>query len=390
MASQDLIELTTKLYTEGYNLLSKKTEYRLEGTRPTLKVTVILEKDGKQLSISSSEVDFLKYATELRSVTSTTGEHRFARVRNPSQYNADLENLVDADRSRIKEATENIRSGKFTLKYNPSKLIDEFLKNERNVKDEKYLPLKKDYHYILASIVLTSGKLLKAHRQLMRKYPEARKVFEAIDAIMKGFWQTGNAVKDYRFYKRFVNFDMNTLAKRMSTQLPAMEDTVKDFLRRGDIDAYVAIPKMMNIYGRLMELLTPAINVIRIGLELRRGNTSPDKDYGLTRNIVVLKSDVDYGPLFGRLDEQIRHADAHASILIDKAAGKVQLIDTRSGKGRVVGEYTFDKFADAINVMQNEFFPIIYPTLMLFDIAALGLLLASREYKSLLLALGNS
>ena len=64
-------------------------------------------------------------------------------------------------------------------------------------------------------------------------------------------------------------------------------------------------------------------------------------------------------------------------------------MDERGSKGKILRTYTFDELTNMINNMQNEFFPVIYPTIVLFDIVILDLLLASREYKYLLLALGN-
>ena len=207
--------------------------------------------------------------------------------------------------------------------------------------------------------------------------------------FLKSFRSTGNALKDYKFYKKYVNFDIDDLGERISAQLIVADDTVKDFVKRSKIDANIAIPKMMNIYGRFFEILAPMINLIRIGLELKRGNSSPEAVYRVGENIKILKSDPDCGSVFACLDEQIRHSDAHASIRIDEATRKVFLIDARSGIEKIVQVYTFDELVDVINTMQNEFFPIIYPTLVLFDIAMLDLLLVSREYKHLLLALGN-
>lgn len=389
MASQDFIELMKKLHTEKYSMLSKKTEFNGMGANPSLKVTAVLEKGGKQIEIQSSEWDFIKYVTELRSVTDNAGEHKFAQLKDLNKYNADLEHLVDADHSRMKEAFEKVRSGTFSLSYDPSKLVDGLLKSEKNIKDEKYLPLKKDYHYILASTLLKSAELMKGHKQLIRKYPEGSKVFEAVEIIMKCFWPTRNALYDYNYYKRYVDFDVNLLMKRVSTQLPSIEDTVRSFRNRGDIDAYIVVPKFMDIYAHQMELLKPAINILRIGLELKSGNKSPVKELELAQNVEKLRSDADYGTLFGRLDEQIRHAAAHASTNIDKSTGKIQLLDVRGGKEIVVREYTAEAFADAINAMRNEFFPIIYPTIMIFDIVTFAMLLRSREYIGLLLALGS-
>ena len=390
MVSQDFIDLMTKLHDEKYKLLSKSIEYDGMSENPLLKVNVVLEKDGNQISIQSSEPDFLKYVVGLRGIADTTGEHKFTRVKDSNQYNVDLEHLIDEDRSRIKEATENIKSGRFTLTYDPSKLVDELLKCKSNVNKEKYLLLKKDYHYILASTLLMSAQLMQGHKKLIRKYPEGSKVFEAVEIIMKCFWPTRNALQDYNYYKSYVDFNVNLLMKRVSTQLPSIEDTVRSFRNRGDVDAYIIVPKFMDIYAHQMELLKPAINILRIGLELKSGNKLPIKELNLDKNIKILRSDTDYGTLFGRLDVQIRHANAHVATNIDKSTGKIQLLDVRGKKESIIGEYTSEAFADAINAMQNEFFPIIYPTIMLFDIATLAMLLRSREYIWLLLALGNS
>jgi hypothetical protein len=232
--------------------------------------------------------------------------------------------------------------------------------------------------------------MLNAREALIKKYPEAQKIVDAVEGIfLKSFRPTGNALKNYESYRKYINFDIDALGDRMSAQLIVADDTVKDFIKRSEIDANIAIPKMMNIYGRFFEILAPIINLIRIGLELKRGILSPEAKYGVGENIKILKSDRDYGELFGCLDEQIRHSDAHASIRINKVTHKVSFIDARSGKEKVVRVYTFDELIDMINTMQNEFFPAIYPTLVIFDIAMLVLLLVSREYKYLLLTVGN-
>ena len=390
MPSQDFIELMNKLHNEKYQMLSKKVEYDGMSENPSLKVTVILEKDGNQVSMQSSEPDFFKHVVELRGVADTTGEHKFIRIKDLKQYNTDAVHLIDEDRSKIKKAVEEIKSGKFTCKYRPAKLIDEFLENKKNVRDVKFLPLRRDYYYILAAALIESNKMLKMQEMLIKKYPEAQKIFDAIEGIfLKSFRPTNNALKNYRFYKKYINFDIDELGERMSTQLTVADDTSKDFIRRGKVDSHIAIPRSMNIYGRFLEILAPIINLIRIGLELKRGNPSPEMRYEIGENIKILKSDSDYGSLFGCLDEQIRHSDAHASIRIEKTARKVFLIDARSGKGKVMRVYTFDELVNMINVMENEFFPVIYPILVLFDIAMFELLLVSREYKHLLLAIDN-
>lgn len=390
MASQDFICLMAKLHEERCDVRSIKVNAERVGDNFPIVATIVLEKGGEQITLQSSEIDFVEYLFELRGVVDTDGDYRFRRLKDPNQYLTDVEHLIDEDKGKLKEAAKKIISGEFTFTYDAHKLIDQLLRSKGNVKNEKFLPLKRDYHYILANAFLISKEMLKANDGLAHKYSESKKIILAVDTVMKSFWPTGNAIKDYKFYRSFVKFDIDGLAKRISTELPVADDTIKEFIRRGKIDADIAIPKLMDMYGRLIELSAPMINLIRIGLELKRGNSSPHKEYRLGQNIEILKADLDYGPFFSCLDEHIRHADAHASRRIDRASRKVHLLDARCKRERIVGTYTFDEFTAMINRMQNQFFPAIFPTLMLFDTATMDILLVSTEYKHLLLAVSNT
>ena len=389
MASNDFVDLMTRLHKEKHDVLRVKINAERVGENFSTTATIVLKRGEEQVTLVSSEVDFILYVFELRRVADAQGEYRFRRVRDPEQYFTDIRHLVDQDHSKLREAAEKIRLGEFTFAYSVRELIDELLSGERNVRNKKFLPLKRDYHYILANAFVTSEEMLKAHKRLAHKYPEAKRTIDAADAIMRSFRPTDNAVKDYRFYRSHLRFDMNELSRRASTELLVSDDTVKDFIRRGKLDADIAIPKMMDIYGRFIELLTPVLNLLRIGLELKRGNASPSREYRLGQNIGMLKADPTYGPLFGCLDEQMRHSDAHVSRRIDKASREVCLLDARGRKERIVSTYTFDEFTDMINVMQNQFFPAVLPTFILFDTAMLDLLLTSPEYRLLVLAIGN-
>lgn len=388
MASQDFINLMAKLHTEGYKIISINRNAKRVGDSFSIEATVVLAKDEDRITLESSEADFIMYLAELRGVVDTNGEYEFKHVKNTKQYDADLEYLVDIDKSRTKKATEDIISGKFGFSYHPQELVDELLGNKGNIK-KHLLPLKNDYHHILVAYVLQSKEMLKARELLMKKYPEAQKVVDGVERILMAFRSTGNAVSDYKFYRNFARLDVDELGERMSTQLEDADDIMKEFIKRRAVDTYISFPRMMNIYANFLEILSPMLNLVRIGLELRRGNDSPNKYYELVENIGILKSDKRFGHLFSCLDEQIRHASAHASFRINKAVRKVYLLDERGRKGKITRTYTFDQLTNILNGMNNEFFPVIYPTLVLFDIAMLDLLLVSREYKHLLLALGN-
>jgi len=202
MASKDFMNLMTKLYQERYNVFSINISSKRVGDSFTTVASVVLAKGEEKITLHSTEWDFIKYLVELRGVVDVDGEYRFKPLKNLEQYNADAEHLIDVDRSKLKNAADDLRSKKFEFTYNPLKMIDEFLKSERNVKNKKFLPLKTDYHHILTAALLQSKAMLEARERIIKKYPETQKLVKAVEGIfLKSFRPTRNALKDYKFYK---------------------------------------------------------------------------------------------------------------------------------------------------------------------------------------------
>ena len=71
--------------------------------------------------------------------------------------------LIDQDGAKLKNTLNDLPSGKYIFKYSPHKLIDELLEsppNIRTLRNPKFLPLLKDYFYILALVLKQSQELL--------------------------------------------------------------------------------------------------------------------------------------------------------------------------------------------------------------------------------------
>jgi hypothetical protein len=387
MASNEFINLMTKIHTEKHGILSTHIKVEKIDGGFLGEATVVLEKNGKQTTVKSSEPDFFEYVIHLERVADEKGKYKFARMRDLNQYWGDIEHLVDKDHSKIKTAIGEMTSGKFEFSYNPIKLIDDLIVHNGSPKNRKFLPLKKDYHYILAARLLESQQILRIQKEVIRKNPEIQKIIDAVGQITMAFRPTGNVIKDYKFYKSFVNFDIQALMKRISTQSKVINDTMKEFFQRGSVPGDIAIPRLMGIYGRVMELSAPVLNLLRIGLELRGGNQRLVRQLSLTENVARLKTDPNYGHIFSCLDEMIRHSDAHASITV--ADGIVNLIDARGPEAKIVRTYKFKEIVQMIREMQRSLFPALITTLILQEIAMIDLLLTSPEYKHLLLAVNN-
>ena len=387
MSSQDFIQLMDKIHKERYDVYSINLKAERQNGGFSTKATVTLEKGGKQISIESQSWDFIQYAIELRRSADIYGKVQFTRIKDLNKYYEDVNHLIDLDHRKVHNAWEDIRSGKFVFNYQPTKLVKEFLSNNRNVKKSTYLPLKKDYHHIFALSLTEARKFLNLQNKLIQNKPNIQDLVKAGEEITKSFRATGNALTDFQFYQSFVSFDTEDLYERIMAQTTVVEDTVQELIRRKTVPSNIAIPKIIDMYSRCLELSAPILNLIRIGLEIKNGIPSPSKNYSLTRNVSSLIGDQNYGQYFSCLDAAIRHTDAHISYKI--SGGDVQLLDIRSKKPKLIKTYTFDEIHKMTNALWYELLPAIFYIFSIREVAAFLLVLASFEYKVLLLSIDN-
>ena len=387
MSSQDFIQLMDKIHKEGYDIHSINIKAERQNDGFSTKATVTLEKGGKQISIESQSWDFIQYAMELRRSADIYGKVKFTRIRDSNKYYEDVKHLIDLDHRKVHNAWEDIRSGKFVFNYDPPKMVEEFLSNNKNVRKSTYLPLKKDYHHILALSLTKARKFSNLQNKLIQNNPNIQDLVKAGEEITKSFRPTGNALTDFQFYQSFLSFDIQDLNKRFTEQTTVIEDTIQELIRRKTIPSNIAIPKIMDIYRRCLELSAPMLNIIRIGLEIKNGVPSPIKNDSLTRNVSSLIGDQNYGQYFSCIDATIRHADAHISYKI--SGREVQLLDIRSKKPKVIKTYTFDEILKMTNALLYELLPAIFYTFLIREVAAFLLVLTSFEYKVLLLSIDN-
>jgi hypothetical protein len=393
MVSKDLQDILQKIHTERYEIARTVThgERKGSGTDFNIETSIILEKEGEQVTITTSEPDCIIYVARLRSIVLTDGKILRVPVKNTELYNRNIGSLIDKDNIKIEDALRDIVSGKFVFTYSPQKLTDELLESPANIKtlrNPKFLPLLKDYFYILALILKQSQELLRMHNELEKKTPEIKESLTAMGWIYAGFsLVTKNPIKNYRYFKSHVSFDSDRLFEQLSHQMEIIDEVYQSLIAKGRLNWRRDIPKMMGIYTRCIEPLRPLINLLRVGLELREGVRSPKKDYTLIQNIAILKSHAKYSSLFACLDEQIRHGDAHTSTFVK--GNQVEIRNGLTRKSKVIRTFKCNELANIILEMRQQFFPALMTATILNDFALLDQVLISVEYKLLLASLGN-
>lgn len=290
-----------------------------------------------------------------------------------------MELFTQEDKTKFQEALKALKSGAFKFNYDYLSLIDKHLEEIQSEQRTKYPLLQKDYYYIVAHTSQAIARITVAHKVLMRKYPEAQKTFIAIDKLLRIFI-TGHPIEDYKKFKKYMQIDIDALKKRLDFELDDIDDITNSLIQRHTVKANIAIAREMDIYTRIIELSKPTFNLLRVALEIYRGNKSPSKIKYLSDNIEILRTDSEFVDIFNCLDLQLRHASAHASRRIEGQT--LYLLDTRGGQDIIVGQYTFEEFSNIINRTRNELFPILLPTIILFDLCLFLLLLHSTEYRN--------
>lgn len=393
MISNHLRIILQKIHTEKYRVACTETHAERKDTDATfdIETSITLEKEGEQLTINTSELDCILYVAKLRSIAQSDGEVLLAPIKNADLYNQTIEFLIDEDGAKLQNALNDLSSGKFVFEYSPHKLIDELLEsppNIRTLRNPKFLRLTKDYFSILALVLKQSQELLGIQNRIEKRYPEIKKYLTAMEWIYAAFSSvTKNPIKNYSYFKSYVSFDSDILFDQLSHQMEITDEVIQRLITHGRLNWRRDIPKMMNIYTRCIEPLKPLVNLLRVGLELREGIHSPQKEYYLIQNITVLKSHVKHGSLFSCLDEQIRHGDAHTSTFIK--GDQVEIRNGLTRKSKVIRTFKCYELANMILEMRQQFFPALMIATVLNDFALLDQVLIGIEYKILLATLGN-
>ena len=265
MVSIDLQNILQKIHTERYKVARTEIRAGRKDTGTTfIETSIILEKEGEQITINTSEPDCIKYVAQLRSIVQTDGEVLRAPVKNTELYNQNIESLIDENKEKVMNALNDLSSNKFAFTYNPHILIDDLLNsipNIRTLRNPRFVPLRKDYFHILALIMKQSQELLGMHNAIEKKLPEIKRFLTAMEWIYMGFSRvTKNPIKNYKYFRSHVSYDTDLLFEQLSHQMEITDEVIQILVARGKMNWKRDIPKMMDVYARCIEPLRPLVS----------------------------------------------------------------------------------------------------------------------------------
>lgn len=387
MVSAELAELVRLIHQERYDVEYIKWHVTDKGGRFEQVCIVRLRKKEDTVTLTSSTPDFCEYVHHLQHLGDSAGKIRIRRIRDLNRYWSDVEYLVDEDKSKVHKAIGDLRTGKFKFNYDFDRLLDEILLKNAPTSN-RYLPLKRDYYYIFAMYLLRSEGTVKSQATIIAKDAMAKAYVDAANEITIAFRPSSNAIENYRFYKKWAAFDFNRIVSRIASQSDVVNDAVAELVRRGKVSGPIAIDRFLTIYKKITELISPFLNLIRVGMQLKDGVANPKPILPLGQNIALLRAHSTYGPLFHCLDADLRHADAHVSAEV--VDNDVVLYDCRGKTAKELKRYTLEEVGKMTQTLQQTLFPAMAITMIMQEVAMKDLVLISREFKFLLLSIGNT
>lgn len=336
----------------------------------------------------SRKPDVADYAFSLKSTINSDGDYEIASYKNLNRYYSDIEHLLDKDNKKLKEAIEDIKTGKYRFAFDPDKLLEEFLSSKLR-KSKKFLPLKTEYFHICAYNLLQSHMALTNLNKAKSKYPEIDDYFKKIDYIfMKAFRNDRNFVKNYLRQQKVGAFDLGDFAKQVISVMDHTKALTDIFPEQG-VKPTTGINFVLDMYRRYAEACIKPLNLLRIGQEIIDGVASPEPKKNPEQNKTILLKSL--GNVLYCFDSRVRNSESHLSTEIDEKGKKI-LITKSSKKGReVLIEYTFEEMVNMTNAIKNELLPsLTFALYMEWRAMLLVIVYPLPEYKILLLQIDNT
>ena len=387
-SSDDLIKLLNKIYREGYSIISINSFYESNGGSPTFQKTVTLKKSEETISITSYSYDFFIYCVQFRTLCDPKGNSKLGKVNNVEEYDFELMHLIDTDNAKLDKAKLALKKGEFKFKYDPNVLLNELFDDDLIKLGAKFLPLRNDYYYILALLFSEASGVIELKRVLSNTHATMKAIIDYYDKLTIGFNRKANPIVNLQYFRACAGFNIAAHFEKFKIQIDVIDDVFKELTSRKQININIAAAKILDVYGRCIELVLPIINLFRIALELSRGIKKPIDRLELAENMKILNSEPTLQSLLVCINPTLRHCDVHISWRIENH--KIALLDTKGRKTKTIASFSLEE----IHEMSRSLFHLVLPALLysisIHDTSDLLLVLLSKEYKALLLGISNS
>lgn len=389
MTSQELREFLKLYYEQGYQIYSLQLAGHKNGR---VHSKVQLFKNSEILTLESIELDFHRFLIQFKDIINQDGKRKIAKIKDTGAYYQAIQDLLDIEETKLRQAIKDNQDGKSSLQPGFWDRLDTALVKllfERPRRDDPDLIwLRKNHFQILAHYIVQKA-LLKKHQEeeSFTKHQDIPQICEKVQSILtNGFLlrkKYSNVLLAYKNYRNLLPDTLEDHTTRMAIQIIYRNDLLRMLKETGSKEKRVRILYILDMYRRYYELTRPILDLLRIAIQLFKGEKNPRPSFKDVDLVYFLKTH-DYRILTESFEPVIRHCESHLATRFDESKETVRFTKRKKLRRVTELELTYDEMVNKMDYLKVVLLYALYYAFYDFDDMFKLILLPSVEYKQLL------
>jgi len=388
MSSEDFIKLMELYYFEKYEILDCKYTFNKE-TGESARLT--LKKDDDEIILESTKSDFCEWVVKLKNVAKFNGTLELTPIKDSEKYYDDVKHLID-DGTKLSQAWKDVSTKKTKIDFDYNSYFHRLLHGDYDKHDENLNKLKDFYWEILSIKMYYAKNFLEIKNKPKDEY--FHKYYDIIESsIHTALPFVSNLITKYRQFYQMIMFDVHISMEQLLIQYDIMEDLKDRITKEGGLNGNIAVRQVTDLYRRLCEACYNHLHSLHNIIVFSDEGLISSRKLSYIDLVNFFKNNEKLSELVEFLDPNIRHSESHLGTKYEyDRSGKIESIlfhDTRNRKVKLVAKYDFKTLVYMMNRLKNALVPALYYTFVIYLLALELLIYKSKEYKFLLLRIGQ-
>jgi hypothetical protein len=393
MVSEDFLRIMNMMYAEGWKIIDGGAKCSQEQGWET---KVVLQRDGETREISSSAPDVGMLVWDIKEVADSWGRVKLEKIQDTERYYEDIDFLTDEKGEKLRAAVKAVVSGSFQFTFDPFEGIRKILQDRIPVNDTDVRGVKEHYHESLAHIFVFGREMASRYEKLKETNPKGAPYAASYESILRqAFMPPGTRMEPVTGYRKFLDacgIDVANLGTRIIEQQKYTSFLMDLVIARGRVDVENGVRAVLDVYWRMCELAYPLLNIARISAEMAQGRSPKAESESFEKLVQFLKEHQDGSVLVEFVEPVLRNAEAHVStsVITEDHNPIVIAYDARVRPAREIARMPFSAVDEKAQALKHaRVLEVMCLTLMLFELAFQITAVPSREFKLLLVRLGQ-
>jgi len=393
MVSEDFLRIMNMIYIEGWKVIDGGTKWSQEQGCET---TVVLQRDDETREILSPAPDVAMLVWDIKEITDSWGRVKLEKIQDTERYYKDLDYLIDEKSEKLRAAVKAVVSGSFQFKFDSFEGIRKILQDRIPVNDADVRGVKEHYYETLAHIFVFGREMARRYGKLKETNPDGASYAMSYESILRqAFMPPGRRMEPVADYRKFLDtcgIGVANLGARIVQQQEYTNFLMDLVIAKGGVDIENGVRAVLDVYWRMCELAYPLLNIARISVEMAQGGSPEAEPESYEKLVQLLKKHQDGAVLVEFVEPVLRNAEAHVStsVITEDHNPTVIAYDARVRPAREIARMPFSAVDEKAQGLKHpRVLEVMCLTLMLFELAFQITAVPSREFKLLLVRLGQ-